>query len=126
MRYNDIGGCKTLPYSVMDYGGEILLGLKSTEIMDNFINTFQQVCDQSEAVEKIRDLVIDPKDCNDASAHKFIDPTISPIIQNNSVSYIIQTLERKGNVNKDKLAEYKIPSNKMPELMKKGSVTIED
>lgn len=40
MRYNDIGGYKTLPYSVMDYGGETLLGLKSTEIMDNFINTF--------------------------------------------------------------------------------------
>lgn len=42
------------------------------------------------------------------------------------MSYIIETLERKGNINKDKLAEYHIPTNKMAELMKKGNVTIDD
>ena len=42
------------------------------------------------------------------------------------MSYLIETLERKGNINKDKLAEYQIPTNKMAELMKKGSVSIED
>ncbi|CAD8205598.1 unnamed protein product [Paramecium octaurelia] len=130
-RYNEIGGFKTLPYSVQEFNGNCLLGTKDTKLIEELLQ--QNDCKLQEYLEKIKEHIIDPKESNDASIYMknstlFKDQNlqIQAIEINDTIQYVISSFPQPGNYNKEKLQQFKVPANKMQDLSKNGKVMLED